>query len=152
MHSVYVSYLEGQTWPGAFWQNLFFLASITSQMVAFRVQDTAERKLMREVGEYRKRTLTESFHRKRKSIAGFMGKVRRSTVDGVRRGSAMLVANPKPRCSARLRKRMDSDTARGQAEEPNIQTLPQLPPHLAPGITHAHSSFSPTPCEMNGKV
>ena len=147
MHSVYVSYLEGQTWPGAFWQNLFFLASITSQMIAFRVQDTAEKKLLAEVGEYRKRTLTESFHSKKKSIAGFMGKVRRSTVAGVRRGSALLVANPRPRCSARLRKNLEAE-----GTTPNVQALPPLPAHPAPGLTHAHSSFSPTPCEMNGRV
>ena len=46
MHQVYVSYVEGQTWPGAFAQNLPFVLSIGCAIAGGVLQDKAESAVM----------------------------------------------------------------------------------------------------------
>lgn len=50
MHRVYYTYLEGQTWPGVFWQNLPFLLSIGSQIAAGVIQGKAETEVRKQEG------------------------------------------------------------------------------------------------------
>ena len=124
MHLVYQSYLEGQTWPGAFWQNSFFVLSIVSQVCAYRVQDAAERKLRQEIGRTQRRTMTHSFYlryrRGRGSLVGLAVRMRRSLYMNTCRRS----------------------TVRADALTPSSRRPPSMP-------RNAHSTFSPTPVTMN---
>jgi hypothetical protein len=48
MHVVYQSYVEGQTWPGAFAQNFPFITSIACAVAGGLTQDDAEARLIKQ--------------------------------------------------------------------------------------------------------
>jgi hypothetical protein len=95
MHFVYQSYLEGQTWPGAFWQNIFFLLSIGSQMGAYQVQDRAEAQLRKLAGEMgRERRFTRIYQRCKCSLRGLTGAASRIKLIVSRTGRSTLSMRP----------------------------------------------------------
>ena len=47
MHCIYRSYIAGQTWPGAFWQNLPFVLSISMAVTGGVLQGKAEAALIK---------------------------------------------------------------------------------------------------------
>jgi hypothetical protein len=100
MHFVYQSYLEGQTWPGAFWQNIFFLLSIGSQMGAYQVQDRAEAQLRKLAGEMgRERRFTRIYQRCKCSLRGLTGAASRIKLIVSRTGRStrsMRPVTPRP--------------------------------------------------------